>query len=435
MDWWSQLMGQSDRKLVEQYGDDWDDMHRIVRTELGTYTCDFCWGKQLPDLCRVVEHISSKKHRNKVPALWQAAIGAPAPQQIPQAALPSVPWQQRGIPRQRPLALGPPPAPSDAPPPAPPPPPPPPEELPPGVQAVPHAAPQALGPSAPPPPPPPGPPPGVTEPAPADKPLPLPQAAPHALGLGAPPARNPFARSHTTPLSMPPPEDGMPCGTAGRPPVGQQIGQALGAAPFEFGVAGGQPVGPMPPPRQPPRATTNEFGVAGRPVGSMHPPNMPMPMKRYAAMQPGTPERDLGIGTGSSSSSHCELPQAQYYSIGHATPGDAEFDFEQCFEKNQSRHQQLPVWGQAYLISADYNGRECIRRGLDCVLEEGYLQVNTGDCVIVGSVPSDGHELNRFDKYVFAALFPGTSKGWLPLHVLDFDTPLTAPVQSKHHVR
>eukprot|EP00930_Biecheleria_cincta_P034793 TRINITY_DN23995_c0_g1_i1.p1 TRINITY_DN23995_c0_g1~~TRINITY_DN23995_c0_g1_i1.p1 ORF type:complete len:337 (-),score=41.28 TRINITY_DN23995_c0_g1_i1:234-1244(-) len=63
---WEALEEANLKVLIEKNGAEWQAVHGIVKGQWGTWTCSKCWGAQLQDLGRVLEHIGTRKHANKV---------------------------------------------------------------------------------------------------------------------------------------------------------------------------------------------------------------------------------------------------------------------------------------------------------------------------------------------------------------------------------
>ena len=62
----NRLERENEMRLIHFYGENWRMRHRIKSAAYGEYRCDLCWGKRMLDLGRVIQHIGSKKHKNKV---------------------------------------------------------------------------------------------------------------------------------------------------------------------------------------------------------------------------------------------------------------------------------------------------------------------------------------------------------------------------------
>ena len=83
-DWWEQYEIQNDQRLRELHGDHYLSSNDISRNSGGKYVCNLCW-KQLTDLGRVLEHVITPKHVNKVE--WRKRTLPPLPPHDPPGLL------------------------------------------------------------------------------------------------------------------------------------------------------------------------------------------------------------------------------------------------------------------------------------------------------------------------------------------------------------
>lgn len=59
------MVGQARTQLEAEYGPEWQAQHGIEETRSAEYFCTKC-EKQLPDLCRVQEHLGSRRHKSRI---------------------------------------------------------------------------------------------------------------------------------------------------------------------------------------------------------------------------------------------------------------------------------------------------------------------------------------------------------------------------------